>query len=80
MDGYEEAKWSRFCGRLLSYIDNYYCDFIKTDYEIELNMTTGEIVKELQSSKSMKDLSPQLRTVAEQFAADEKKIQQSTRA
>jgi hypothetical protein len=29
MDGYEEARWSRFCGWLLSYIEDYYSPFLK---------------------------------------------------
>lgn len=64
MNGYEEAKWSRFCSRLLSFIDGYYSPFIKTDYEVKLDMTMEEITKELQASHSMADLSPQLRRVA----------------
>lgn len=67
MDGYEQARWSRFCGRLLSYIDNYYCEFIKTDYEIELDMTYEDIIKELQTAESIDDFSPQLKAVAEQY-------------
>lgn len=67
MNGYEEAKWSRFCGGLLGYINNYYSKFIKTDYEIQLDMGIGEFTEELRKSKSMDDLSPQLKKVAEQY-------------
>lgn len=67
MDGIEQARWSRFCGGLLEYIDSYYSRLIKTDYEIELNMSGGDILAELQMSSSIDDLSPQLRAVAEQY-------------
>ena len=40
----EDARWSRFCGGLLGYINEYYCKFIKTDYEIELNMKHEDII------------------------------------
>lgn len=62
-----EAAWSRFCGGLLGYIDDYYCRFTKTDYEINLDMSRGDIVRELQLSSSIDNLSPQLKKVAEQF-------------
>lgn len=67
MTGYEEAKWSRFCGGLLGYINDYYNRFVKTDYEIELDMSIEEVTAELQKSTSMYDLSPQLKKVAEQY-------------
>lgn len=55
MDGYEEARWSRFCGWLLSYIEDYYSPFFRVDYEIELDddVTMGDIVKELQTATSI---------------------------
>lgn len=62
-----EAKWSRFCGGLLEYINNYCCEFIKTDYEIELDMTMGEVETELQISCSIDELSPQLKVIANQY-------------
>ncbi|MDR1774044.1 MAG: hypothetical protein LBR30_04170 [Clostridioides sp.] len=65
--GFKEAEWSRFCGRLLSYINDYYSIFVKTDYEIELEMALGEILEELQNSRSVEDLSPQLRKIAKQY-------------
>lgn len=67
MDGYDEAKWSRFCGGLLGYIEAYYNRFIKTDYEIELEMTMHEVIKEVQQSTSISDLSPQLQKIAKQY-------------
>lgn len=67
MDGYDEAKWSRFCGGLLGYIEDYYNRFIKTDYEIELGMTMHEVIKEVQQSTSISDLSPQLQKIAKQY-------------
>lgn len=63
----EDARWSRFCGGLLGYINEYYCKFIKTDYEIELNMKHEDILNELQNASSINDLSPQLKKVAEQY-------------
>lgn len=65
-----EAEWSRFCGSLLGHIDDYYCRFTKTDYDIELNMSRGDVVKELQLCSSIDELSPQLKKVAEQFKAE----------
>lgn len=65
--GYEEAKWSRFCGGLLGYINDYYNRFVKTDYEIELDMTIEEVTEELQSATSISDLSPQLKIIAERY-------------
>lgn len=62
-----KAQWSRFCGRLLGYINDYYCSFIKTDYEIDLDLDMNEIITELQNSTSIEDLSPQLKSVAEQY-------------
>lgn len=67
MTGYEEAKWSRFSGGLISYIENYYNRFIKTDYEIKLDMTIEEVTNELQNVNSINQLSPQLRTIAKQY-------------
>ena len=69
MDGYEEARWSRFCGWLLSYIEDYYSPFFKVDYEIELDddVTMGDIVKELQTATSISELSSQLQKIARQF-------------
>lgn len=67
MNGYEEAKWSRFCGGLLGYISDYYNRFVKTDYEINLDITIEEVTKELQNSTSINDFSPQLKTIAEQY-------------
>lgn len=67
MNGFEEAKWSRFCGGLLGYINDYYNRFIKTDYEIQLDMNIEDVTAELQKSTSMDDLSPQLKKVAEQY-------------
>lgn len=65
--GYEEAKWSRFCGGLLGYINDYYNRFVETDYEIELDMTIEEVTEELQSATSISDLSPQLKIIAERY-------------
>lgn len=62
-----EAEWSRFGGMLLEYISNYYSSFIKTDYEIDLEMSLGDVMNELQIKDSIEDLSPQLKRVAEQF-------------
>ena len=59
---------SMFCGRLLSYIDNYYCEFIKTDYDVQLDMSMENVIKELQESTSFDELSPQLQNVARQCA------------
>ena len=67
MNEYEKAKWSRFCGGLLGYINDYYNRFIRTDYEIELDMTIEEVSTELQNSTSINDLSPQLKAIAEQY-------------
>ena len=67
MNGYEEAKWSRFCGGLLGYINDYYNRFVKTDYEIELDMTIEEVTKELQNATSINDLSPQLKVIAKRY-------------
>lgn len=49
----ENAIWSRFSGRLLGYIENYYNRFIQTDYEIQLDMTMGEVLGELQQKSSI---------------------------
>ena len=62
-----EAKWSRFCGGLLEYINNYFNRFVKTDYEIDLDMSIEDITKELRSAASIDDLSPQLQKVAKQY-------------
>lgn len=67
MNGYEEAKWSRFCGGLLGYINSYYNRFVKTDYEINLDMTIEEVTNELQNATSINDLSPQLKVIAKQY-------------
>ena len=67
MNGYEEAKWSRFCGGLLGYINDYYNRFVKTDYEIELDMTIEEVTKELQNATSINDLSTQLKVIAKRY-------------
>ncbi len=67
MNGYEEAKWSRFCGGLLGYINDYYNRFVKTDYEIDLDLTVEEVTNELQNAVSINDLPPQLKTIAEQY-------------
>lgn len=66
-DGYKEAAWSRFCGGLLGYINNYYSCFIKTDYEIQLDISMGDVMAELWKAASIDDLSPQLKKVAEQY-------------
>ena len=67
VNGYEEAKWSRFCGGLLGYINDYYNRFVKTDYEIELDMTIEEVTKELQNATSINDLSTQLKVIAKRY-------------
>ena len=62
-----DAEWSRFCGGLLNYINNYYNRFIKTDYTIECDMSISEIENEIWSSKSIDDFSLQLKNIAKQY-------------
>lgn len=63
----KELKWDQFCGNLLGYINDYYEPYYEVDYEIKLDMSYGEIWKELQNSKCIDDLSPQLKKIALQY-------------
>lgn len=67
-----EAIWSRFCGRLISYINEYYCSFVKMDYEMELRLTQEEIFDEITSAQKISDLSPELQKVALQLKSTDK--------
>ncbi|MFI3169432.1 MAG: hypothetical protein R3Y06_05785 [Faecalibacterium sp.] len=72
MERNTQAIWSRFCGRLISYINEYYCSFVATDYEIELHLTQEEIFNEVTSAQKISDLSPELQKVALQLKSSDK--------
>lgn len=61
------TQWDRFAGHLLSYIEEANNKFIKTDYSIKLNMSLGEVQKELIEKSSIDELSPELRKIAEEY-------------
>lgn len=59
-----EVKWSRFAAGLFSYISDGRNRFVRTDYEIHLGMSDGEILQELQACTSVEQLSPELQKLA----------------
>lgn len=63
----EEAYWGKFSAGLYGYISDYYNRFIKTDYQVNLTMSLGEVQQELMTVKSIDELSAELKKVAIQF-------------
>lgn len=65
----KEAQWSKFAADLYDYILVGRSCFIKHDYEVRLNMSDADIVRELGECDSMEQLSPELKRVAEEYLA-----------
>ena len=64
---HEEVKWSKFASGLYSYISEGRNRFIQTDYKAYLNMSDGEILRELQTCTGIEQLSPELQRVAKEY-------------
>ena len=69
----QDVEWSKFASGLLGYIDAGLSRFIETDYKIDLNMSMGEILHELQESTSIDQLSSDLQGVAKEYERHSKK-------
>lgn len=69
----KELRWHDFVSGVYCFIEAYYNRFIETDYELEIDMSLGEIFKELTESANIDDLSPDLKKVAEQYTEYKKR-------
>lgn len=63
----KEADWGKFSAEFYGYISDYYNRFIKTDYQIDLTMSLGDVQRELMTAQSIDELSPELKQVAQQY-------------
>lgn len=68
-----EVRWSKFAAGLFGYISDGRNRFIRTDYEIHLDMSDSDILHELWDSTSVEQLSPELQRVAREYIEWEKR-------
>lgn len=69
----EEAQWGKFTANLYDYILIGRSCLIKHDYEVRLNMSDADILRELGECSSVEQFSPELKRVAEEYLAREKR-------
>ncbi len=62
-----ETHWDRFRAGIMAFVENYYREYVPTDYEIRLDMNIGEVIRALEDAESVSDLPKQLQKVAEQY-------------
>ena len=67
----KEAQWDKFTANLYDYILTGRSHFIKHDYEVRLNMSDAEVLRELGECSSVEQFSPELKRVAEEYLARE---------
>lgn len=63
----DDIKWSRFAAGLFGYISDGRSRLVKTDYELNLNMSDSSILQELQDCNSVEQLSPEMQRIAEEY-------------
>lgn len=66
----EDARWDRFCGYLIRYIDNVNCPYIQIDYEVEIDEsveTQMDFIREFWKAKSIDDFPEWLKKIAISF-------------
>ncbi len=63
----EDVKWSKFAAGLYSYISAGRSRLIKTNYDVKINMSDGDILHELQICTKIEQLSPELQRVAKEY-------------
>ena len=66
----EDARWDRFCGHLLGYIEDANSPYIQTDYEVEIDdsvETQIDLLREFWKAKSIDDFPEWLKKIAISF-------------
>ena len=63
----DEYQWDRFAGNLFSYITDGTSNLVKTNYKVDINMSLGDIQKELIEKSSIDELSPELMKIAKEY-------------
>ena len=61
------VQWDKFAGHLLSYIEEGTSKLVKTNYKVDINMSLGDIQKELIEKSSIDELSPELMKIAKEY-------------